>query len=68
MTTPTIQKGDTVYLAAGPNQGTAGIFDALAEDPAWGSITETSGRVRRHPMIWLRQGTYPVGVSPLAHS
>ena len=68
MTTPAIQKGDTVYLAEGPYQGTAGIFDAVAEDPAWGSITESGGRVRRHPMIWLRQGTFPIGASPLAHT
>jgi hypothetical protein len=68
MPTASIQSGDAVYLAEGPYQGTSGVFRNLVEDPSWGSITETGGRIRSHPMIWLRKGIFPVGVSPLEHA
>lgn len=66
--TTTMKQGDIVYLAEGPYQGTAGVFRFLAEDPTWASITETGGRIRSHPLIWLRQGIFPAAKSPLEHA
>jgi hypothetical protein len=66
--TNTMHPGDAVYLAEGPYQGTAGVFRCVVEDPAWASITETDGRIRSHPLIWLRQGLFQPAISPLAHA
>ena len=66
--TTTMQQGDAVYLAEGPYQGTAGIFRFVVEDPNWASITETGGRIRSHPLLWLRPGVFPAGRSPLTHA
>jgi hypothetical protein len=54
----TFQAGDKVFLGEGPNQGTAGVFLNLLEDITWADITERSGRIRRHPITWLRHGDF----------
>jgi hypothetical protein len=48
------QVGDSVILAEGPYQGTAGVFVKLGADPNWADITERNGRVRSHAVRWLR--------------
>jgi hypothetical protein len=50
---PTFHEGDEVVLARGSYQGTLGIFLRLKEDVNWADITERSGAVRSHPVIWL---------------
>jgi hypothetical protein len=49
----TFREGDTVVLAHGTYQGTLGVFLRLKEDANWADITELSGDVRSHPVIWL---------------
>jgi len=49
----TFRQGDQVVLAEGTHQGTLGVFLRLREDVNWADITETSGNVRSHPVIWL---------------
>ena len=46
-------KGDEVVLAEGTYQGTLGVFLHLREDVNWADITELSGDVRSHPVMWL---------------
>lgn len=50
---PTFREGDEVVLAQGSYQGTLGVFLRLKEDVNWADITERSGAVRSHPVIWL---------------
>jgi len=50
---PSFRQGDKVVLAEGTYQGTAGVFLHLNEDVNWADITELSGRIRSHPVIWL---------------
>jgi len=50
---PTFREGDEVVLANGTYQGTLGAFLRLREDVNWADITERSGAVRSHPVIWL---------------
>jgi hypothetical protein len=50
---PTFRKGDEVVLAQGTYQGTLGPFLRLREDVNWADITELSGDVRSHPVIWM---------------
>jgi hypothetical protein len=50
---PTFREGDQVVLAEGTYQGTLGVFLQLREDVNWADITEFSGAVRSHPVIWL---------------
>ena len=40
-------------LALGTYQGTLGVFLRLREDVNWADITERSGDVRSHPVMWL---------------
>jgi hypothetical protein len=47
------REGDEVVLAQGTYQGTVGVFLRLREDIRWADITEVSGAVRSHPVIWL---------------
>jgi hypothetical protein len=58
------QTGDKVFLGEGPNQGTPGVFLKLLEDITWADITERNGRVRRHPISWLRHGDFVPSQSP----
>ena len=53
----TFHKGDEVVLAAGTYEGTLGVFLHLREDENWADITERSGRIRCHPVVWLAHAT-----------
>jgi hypothetical protein len=48
------KSGEKVFVAQGVYQGTAGTFLRLTDDPNWSEIRELDGRVRTHPVIWLR--------------
>jgi hypothetical protein len=50
---PAFCEGDDVVLAAGPYQGSPGVFLRLREDINWADITESDGRIRSHPVVWL---------------
>jgi hypothetical protein len=50
---PTFREGDEVVQSEGTYQGTLGVFLRLKEDANWADITELSGDVRSHPVIWL---------------
>jgi len=50
---PLFHKGDEVVLAEGAHQGTLGTFLRLKKDVNWADITERSGRIRSHPVVWL---------------
>ena len=52
-TAPAFHSGDSVVLAHGTYQGTAGVFLRLREDPNWADITESTGAIRSHPVAWL---------------
>jgi hypothetical protein len=46
--------GDRVFLAKGPHQGTAGIFQHVTSDPKWAEILEQQdSTIRAHPVEWL---------------
>jgi len=50
----TFRKGDSVFLAKGPYQGTIGTFLNLKDDdPKWADIFERNSQVRSHPVEWL---------------
>jgi hypothetical protein len=49
----TFHKGDRVYLAKGPYQGTAGTFLNLRNDPKWADILEANSTSRAHPVEWM---------------
>jgi hypothetical protein len=50
---PEFREGDEVVLARGSYQGTPGVFLRLRCDPNWADITERTGEVRSHPLVWL---------------
>jgi hypothetical protein len=51
---PTFRKGDSVYLANGPSQGTVGTFLNFRDnDPQWADIFERNSQVHSHPVEWL---------------
>ena len=51
---PAFQKGDEVFLAKGPYQGTLGVFlNFKNDDPAWVDVLERNEEVRSHPVEWL---------------
>jgi len=54
---PAFREGDEVVLAEGTYQGTPGIFLHLSKDTKWADITERSGEVRSHPLVWLAHAT-----------
>jgi hypothetical protein len=50
----TFRKGDSVFLAKGPYQGTVGTFlNFRGDDPKWADIFERNSDVRSHPVEWL---------------
>lgn len=50
----TFRKGDSVFLAEGPCQGTVGTFlNFRDEDTKWADIFERASQVRSHPVKWL---------------
>ena len=50
----TFRKGDSVFLAKGPYQGTVGTFLHFRDDdPKWADISERNSEVRSHPLEWL---------------
>ena len=50
----TFRKGDTVFLAKGPSQGTVGTFlNFRYENPKWADVFERASQVRSHPVEWL---------------
>jgi hypothetical protein len=59
------REGDEVVLADGTYQGTPGVFLRLRKDTNWADITERSGEVRGHPVIWLAhsEGAIPASVN-----
>jgi hypothetical protein len=46
-------EGDKVVLVAGIHPGTTGVFLRLREDVKWADITESTGKIRSHPLVWL---------------
>ncbi len=51
----TFRKGDSVFLANGPYQGTVGTFlNFRGDDPKWADIFERTSQVRSHPVEWLQ--------------
>jgi hypothetical protein len=62
------QAGDNVFLGEGPYQGTPGVFVKLLEDITWADVTERDGKVRRHPVTWLRHGDFVKSRSPVRSS
>ena len=50
---PVFCEGDEVVLAAGPYEGTRGVFLRLRSDVNWADITEANGSIRMHPRVWL---------------
>ena len=53
------KEGDHVVLAEGTYQGTQGVFIRLRPDVNWADITEPSGAVRSHPVVWLQHADPP---------
>jgi hypothetical protein len=51
----TFRKGDSVFLAKGPFQGTVGTFLNLSDDdPKWANVFERDSQVRSHPVACLQ--------------
>ena len=50
---PVFREGDEVVLAEGTYQGTPGVFLRLTDDANWAEITESNGKIRTHPIVWL---------------
>ena len=52
---PTFRKGDSVFVAKGPNEGIVGTFLNLNDDdPTWANILEQNSQVSSHPVEWLQ--------------
>lgn len=50
----TFRKGDSVFLAKGPYQGTVGTFLNFRDDDSkWADIFERTSQVRSYPVEWL---------------
>ena len=50
----TFRKGDSVFLAKGPSQGTVGTFlNFRYDNPKWADIFERTSQVRSRPVEWL---------------
>lgn len=58
--TSEFHEGDEVVLTTGAYQGTPGIFVELRHDPNWADIKEWNGRVRSHPVEWLKRASSPL--------
>jgi len=54
-----IQPGDTVVLVMGPYQGSFGVLLRWKEDANWVEVREWDGRIRSHPILWLRRRPHP---------
>lgn len=50
-----ISPEDRVVLAKGPYQGTPGVLLRLERDVAWATVREWDGKIRCHPVSWLRR-------------
>lgn len=51
----TFRKGDSVFLAKGPCEGTIGTFlNFRDDDPKWADIREQNSQVRSHPVEWVQ--------------
>jgi hypothetical protein len=52
---PTFRKGDSVFVAKGPNEGIVGTFlNFKDDDPNWADILEQNSQVSSHPVEWLQ--------------
>lgn len=60
------REGDDVVLAAGPHEGTPGVFVRLCADTKWAAISERNGSVQHHPVVWLAHAAPGTG-TPSAH-
>jgi hypothetical protein len=50
----TFRKGDSVFLAKGPSQGTVGTFlNFRYENPKWADVLERHSQLRSYPVEWL---------------
>jgi hypothetical protein len=56
---PKFRAGDEVVMAEGPHKYVRGVFLGLRDDVEWGSVKESNGSVRSHPVEWMRSYREP---------